>query len=92
MFQEYYLHLLLSDLILAVPDAPNPKSWLFSQHKICHCWHWQWVLVSRKKNSGLFFRKEIMVQLMECKITQKFIKEGLKLHDKEPQVLQKEKQ
>lgn len=33
-----------------------------------------------------------MVQLMECKITQKFIKEGLKLQDKEPRVLQKEKQ
>lgn len=33
-----------------------------------------------------------MVQLTECESIQDIIKEGLKLQDKEPQALQKEKQ
>lgn len=70
----------------------NLKYWLISQREECQCWHWQRVLVSKKGNCGLFFKEEIMAQLMKCESIQDFIKEDLKLQDKAPPALQKEKQ
>lgn len=79
----------LQDLILIFQ---NLKYWLISQREECQCWHWRRVLVSKMGNCGLFFKEEIMAQLIECESIQDFMKEDLKLQDKVPPALQKEKQ
>lgn len=89
-----YSHCKFTDLTLTIADAFFSISCIlanFSAWK-CHYWHWQWVLVSKKGNCGLFFKEEIMVQLTECESIQDCIKEDIKLQDKELQVLQKEKE